>query len=444
MTADTGNSRALRSAILHCPAKATPDDPCIEYIADGVLWIDNGLIKACGPAAQIVPMLPGSVAVEHYPGKLLMPGFLDLHVHYPQFEMMAAYGDQLLDWLNRYTFPTEMRYTDYAYARRQAEGFLDQLIANGTTTALVFATSSVSSVEAFFEAAFARNLRMLSGKVLMDRHAPEPLCDTAESAYADSEALIKRWQAKGRLGYAITPRFAPTSSEAQLEAAGALRKAYPDTYVHTHLAENRNEVAWVAELFPERRSYLDVYDHFGLMDSRSIFAHGIYLNDSDLKRLSQCRATLCHCPSSNLFLGSGLFPLKRALNAGIQVALGTDVGAGTSLSMLRTLGDAYKVQQLLGEQLAPSLGLYLLTLGAARSLGVDRKIGNFEPGKEADLVLIDPLATDELAARVEYNTGPESLLFALSILGDNRCINRVWVMGEPVHPATPSDCPAQL
>ncbi len=425
-------SSAIRCALLHCKEQATAENPEFEYIEDGLIWIHDGLIRAYGSFQDKVSELPEGVSVEHYPDQLLLPGFLDLHVHYPQFEMMAAYGNQLLDWLNDYTFPIEMRYADFHYAKPQADRFISQLLANGTTTALVFATSAMNSVDAFFEAAVAKNLRMISGKVLMDRHAPAGLCDSAESAYEDSETLIKRWQGKGRVGYAVTPRFAPTSTEAQLDAAGALLKAYPDTYLHTHLAENRAEVEWVKTLFPQHSSYLDVYDHSGLVGERSVFAHGIHLDNQDFDRLAKTGATVCHCPSSNLFLGSGLFPLKKAINAGVNLALGSDVGGGTSLSMLSTLGDAYKIQQLQGDRLSPALGLYLLTLGAAKALGLDTKIGNFSIGKEADLVLIDPCGTDELAARAEHNSGPEETLFALSILGNQRCVSRVWVMGEPV------------
>jgi len=425
--------RVIRASIAHFPdSSGSGAEACWQLFEDGILWIEQGRVKALGSADEILPTLPAVVSVEHYPGQILIPGLIDLHVHYPQLEVIAAYGTQLLDWLNRYTFPAELRYKDTAYAKTQAQRFVDQLLAQGTTTALVFATSAKSSVDAFFEAALARNVRMISGKVLMDRHAPEGLCDTAESAYEESAELIERWQGTGRLSYAVTPRFAPTSTRAQLDAAGRLLQEYPESYLHTHLAENRDECQWVAELFPESRSYLDVYERSGLVSDKSVFAHAIHLDQQDHSSLSRARSTLCHCPSSNLFLGSGLFNIRAALDAGVQVGIGTDVGGGTSLSMLSTLGDAYKIQQLAGETLSPELALYLATLGAARALGLEHEIGNFGVGKEADCVLLNPANMPQLEARLEHSMTLSETLFALMILGDERAVSQTWVMGEPV------------
>ena len=424
--------RYIRTSILHFPdSSGSALDANWEYLPDGVLWIVDGRVKRLGSADIMLAQLPQSTVVEHYPDHILIPGLIDMHVHYPQLEMIAAYGTQLLEWLNRYTFPVEQKYADRRYASRQAGAFLDQLLAQGTTTALVFATSAVNSVDAFFEQAQQRNLRMLSGKVLMDRHAPDALCDSPERAYDESAELIERWQGVGRLDYAVTPRFAPTSSDAQLRAAGQLLCDYPQTYLHTHVAENVDECAWVAELYPDSRSYLDAYKQAGLVTDRAVFAHGIHLDAQDHKSLAQAGSTVCHCPSSNLFLGSGLFSINGALDAGVQVGVGTDVGGGTNLSMLSTLGDAYKVQQMAGEGLTPQQALYLATLGAARALQLDRHIGNFEAGKEADCVLLAPDRIPQLKLRLEHPIEIEELIFALIILGDERAVRQTWVMGEP-------------
>ena len=424
--------RCIRATILHFPDHCgSALDAQWAYFPDGILWIVDGRVKQLGSAEVLLEQLPPGTAIEHYPNHILIPGLIDMHVHYPQLEMIAAYGTQLLEWLNRYTFPVELKYAQSDYASRQAGAFLDQLLAQGTTTALVFATSAANSVDAFFEQAQRRNLRMLSGKVLMDRHAPEALCDTPERAYDESAELIERWRGVGRLDYAVTPRFAPTSSEAQLEAAGKLLADYPHTYLHTHLAENVDECVWVADLFPQSRSYLDVYKQSGLVTERAVFAHGIHLDSKDQGCLAEAGSTLCHCPSSNLFLGSGLFSINGALNAGIQVGVGTDVGGGTNLSMLSTLGDAYKVQQMAGEGLTPQQALYLATLGAARALQLDKQIGNFEVGKEADCVLLAPEQIPQLKLRLENPIEIDELIFALMILGDERAVSQTWVMGEP-------------
>lgn len=429
--------RLIRSAIVHFPDRCSDAiDPVWEYFADGLLWIEAGRVKVVGDATSLLNQLPAEIEIEHYPDQLLIPGMIDMHVHYPQLEMIAAYGTQLLDWLTRYTFPVELKYANAEYASRQASAFLDQLLAQGTTTALVFATSSKASVDAFFEQAQMRNLRMISGKVLMDRNAPTDLCDNAASAYDDSAELIERWINRGRLGYAVTPRFAPTSSEEQLKAAGQLLADYPDCYLHTHLAENHAECAWVSELYPQYRSYLDTYEQTGLLTDKSVFAHGIHLDASDHRSLAKAGSTLCHCPSSNLFLGSGLFSIKGAIEAGVQVGIGTDVGGGTSLSMLSALGDAYKVQQMRGENLSPARALYLATLGAARALKLDHLIGNFETGKEADCVLLDPANLPQLQMRLAHPMSIEETLFALMIMGDERAISQTWIMGEAVKPAS--------
>ncbi len=424
-------SWALRCQILSCTSKPVEEEGWF-YHSDGLIWVVDGLIKRVGSYSELKQDLPSDLSIEHKPQHLLIPGFIDTHVHYPQLEMIGAYGTQLLDWLNRYTFPVELKYRDYEYASDQAGRFIDQLLANGTTTALVFATSSANSVDAFFAESLRRNLRMVSGKVLMDRHAPAELCDTAQSAYDDSTALIDKWRGQGRLGYAVTPRFAPTSTETQLEVAGALIKENSDVYLHTHLSENVDEIAWVGELFPDQQGYLDTYDHFGLVTDRSVFAHGIHLDDAELQRLHECGSAVCHCPSSNLFLGSGLFPLKRLQQVGVNVTLGTDVGGGTSLSMLSTQGDAYKIQQMAGNLLKPIEAFYMATLAGAKALGLDDRIGALKEGYEADLVLLDLASTAVIEERMKHSNHIEDVLFALSILGDDRSIAQTYVLGNPV------------
>jgi len=373
------------------------------------------------------------VAVVHYRDALILPGFVDCHVHYPQTEMLAAYGEQLLEWLENYTFPTERAFSDANTSRRVAELFLDELLRNGTTTALAIATVHKASVDAFFVAARTRRMRMICGKVLMDRNAPDDLLDTPETGYHDSKALIERWHGKGRLRYALTPRFAPTSSDAQLTRAGQLLHEHPGIYLHTHLAENRKEVEWVETLFPQCSGYLDVYDHFGLLGRHSIFAHCIHLNDDEFALLHNTGSGIAFCPTSNLFLGSGLFNLSLAENRQVNVGFGTDIGAGTSFSLLQTIGEAYKIQQLRGHQLSPLKSMYMATLGGARTLDLDSVIGNFESGKEADFVVLDYRATPILALRLERCTRLADKLFALAILGDDRAVKATYVLGKEAY-----------
>jgi guanine deaminase len=351
--------------------------------------------------------------------------------------MIAAYGAQLLEWLDKYTFPTEGKFHDKAYAREIASFFLDELLKHGTTTALVFTAVYPQSVDAFFEEASRRHLRMIAGKVLMDRNAPDFLTDTPETAYAESKQLIEKWHKHDRLLYAITPRFAVTSSDEQLRLAGKLLAEFPDVYMHTHLSENVNEVKLVAELFPESEGYLDVYDRAGLVGSKSVFAHGVLLTDAEFNRLSEARSTIAFCPTSNLFLGSGLFNLKKAksVEAPVKVGLGTDVGGGTSFSMLETASEAYKVTQLRGENLSAFQALFLATLGGARALSLEDTLGNFEPGKEADFIVIDPKATPLMARRNPTAIAaslPElaDQAFATIMLGDDRAIHATYIMGE--------------
>ncbi|WP_395505181.1 guanine deaminase [Ectopseudomonas hydrolytica] len=430
----TTNTKAYRAAILHSLADpaAVGVEQSYEYFEDGVLLIENGKVAQVGPAAELLPKLAG-VEITEYRDALITPGFIDTHIHYPQTGMIASYGEQLLDWLNTYTFPTERQFEDKAHASDVAAIFLKELLRNGTTTALVFGTVHPQSVDAFFEQADKLNLRMIAGKVLMDRNAPDYLTDTAESGYAESKALIERWHGKGRLHYAVTPRFAPTSTPEQLELAGKLLGEYPDLYMHTHLSENRKEIEWVKELFPERKGYLDVYDHHKLIGPRAVFAHGVHLCDDECKRLAETGSAVAFCPTSNLFLGSGLFDLNKLEAHGVRVGLGTDVGAGTSFSQLQSLNEAYKIMQLQGKKLDPFKSLYLATLGGANALYLDDKLGNFLPGKDADFLVLDYNATPLMSYRMQQARSLEEHLFALSMLGDDRAVKETFAAGVSVH-----------
>ncbi len=430
----TSPVKAYRAAILHNIA-----DPAVvgveqsyEYFEDGLLVIENGQVAKVGHAADLLPSLKGVEIIE-YRDALITPGFIDTHIHYPQTGMIASYGEQLLDWLNTYTFPTEQQFADKAHAADVAGIFLKELLRNGTTTALVFGTVHKQSVDAIFEAAEQLNLRMIAGKVLMDRNAPDYLTDTPESGYADSKELIERWHGKGRLHYAVTPRFAPTSTPEQLTLAGKLLGEYPDLYMHTHLSENRKEIEWVKALFPERKGYLDVYDHYKLIGPRAVFAHGVHLCDDECQRLAETGSAVAFCPTSNLFLGSGLFDLNKLEQHGVRVGLGTDVGAGTSFSQLQSLNEAYKVMQLQGKKLDPFKSLYLATLGGANALYLDDKLGNFESGKDADFVVLDYNATPLISYRMQQAKTLEEKLFALTMLGDDRAIKETFAAGVSVH-----------
>lgn len=423
-----------RGATLHFldnPAQV-PAREAFEYHEDGALLVDNGRILAAGAYQAICSQVPAGCEMRHLPGRLLVPGFVDTHVHYPQLGMVGACGEQLLPWLERYTFPTEAAFQSMTHARKVADFFLDQCLAHGTTTALVFGTVFPDSVSAFFEAAAQRQLRMIAGKVMMDRNAPTNLLDTAVDSYEDSQRLISRWHGHQRLAYAVTPRFAPTSTPEQLTMARRLLDEHSGLYLHTHLAENRQEVAWIQALFPWSQHYLDVYDHYGLLGSGSIFAHAIHLCENSWQRLAQSGASLAFCPSANLFLGSGLFDYRQALSLNVGVGLGSDIGAGTSLCLLESMKNAYQVCQLQEHCLSPLSAFYLATLGGARALGLDNKIGSFRPGNEADFLVLDPGATPLLDFRIRQAGSLEERLGVMMTLGDDRLIETTVVMGQPV------------
>lgn len=427
--------QAYRAAIAHLlddPARTPAAEAC-AYHPDGLLVVEDGDVAACGAWADLAPTLGDDVELVELPGRLITPGFVDAHVHYPQVDVMAAWGTQLLDWLHTHTFPAEMAFADRAHADAVAQVFLDQLLANGTTSALVFCTVHKVSAEALFEAALARDMRLIGGKVLMDRGAPEGLTDTVETGRAETEALIRAWRGRGRLGYAVTPRFAVTSTDAQLAMAGEVAAANPDVLIHTHMSENPQEIARVGELFPDARDYLDVYARHGLVGPRSVFAHCVHCDDDAMRRLARAGASIAFCPSSNLLLGSGLFNLRQACACGVNVALGTDVGGGGSFSLLDMAGEAYKVGQLRGDNLDPLHGLYLATLAGARALRIDDRVGNFTPGKEADFVVLNLAATPLLARRTARTRSLAETLFVLSILGDERMVERTYLRGRLAH-----------
>jgi len=432
----TNDLQAYRGSLLHFLADPAFRDNAHAWHEDGLLIVAGGKVQAAGDYATLHATLPPGTTVHDYSGKLLMPGFIDTHIHYPQTDMIASPSEGLLPWLETYTFPVERGFEDPVHAAGVAEFFLDELLRCGTTTAMVYCTVHPQSVDAFFTASEARGLRMVAGKVLMDRNCPEFLRDTAESGARDTEALIGRWHNRGRSQYAITPRFAPTSTNEQLHLAGELARAYPDTYIQTHVSENEAECAWVRELFPQSRSYIDVYDSYGMLRPRAMYGHCIWLDETDRRRMAETGAAAAICPTSNLFLGSGLFDFERANRAGMLVSLATDVGGGTSFSMLQTMNEAYKVARLKGSHLPALRMFYLATLGAARAMQLEGTIGNFAPGAEADFIVVDPQGTPLLQRRSSSVASLEELLFALALLGDDRAIAATYSAGRRVHVRT--------
>jgi guanine deaminase len=411
------------------PAEAGPSARrCIE---DGAILVEDGRIAAVGEARDILARAPEGASVDDHSGALVMPGLIDVHIHYPQTQVIASYGAQLLDWLHNFTFVEEQRFVDPEHCARIAEFFLSELFRNGTTTALVYCTVYPQSAEAFFAAAERANARMIAGKAMLDRNAPKGLLDTVETSYDDSKALIERWRGRGRLDYAVTPRFAITSTPAQLEAAGVLLKEFPGVYMQSHVDENTDEIEFVRQLFPEARNYLDVYARAGLLGPRSVFGHCIHMTEAEVAAMAETGSVAAFCPTSNLFLGSGLFDRKRLAGAGVRIGLATDVGGGTSYSMLRTAAEGYKVLQLNGQSWPAAEAFYQMTLGNARALGLDHAIGSIEAGKDADLVVLDSRATPAMAHRMETIDGDlDKELFVLVTLGDDRAVRQTYVAGE--------------
>lgn len=430
----TASARFVRGRIL-----SFRDDPrllgerALELIEDGAVRIEHGEIAEVGEAGAVLAGAPAEARIDDHSGKLVLPGFIDTHIHYPQTRVIGSYGAQLLDWLQKYTFVEEQRFADPLHCEAVARFFLEELFRQGTTTAVVYCTVHPQSVDAFFAESEKRGARMIAGKVMMDRNAPAALTDTAQQGYDETKALIARWRGRGRLDYAISPRFAVTSSEAQLEAAGALVRENPTAYMQTHLSENFAEIAFVKRQFPWAKTYLDVYERYGLIGPRAIFGHCIHLEESEVAALARSESVAAFCPTSNLFLGSGLFDKKRLDDAGVRVALATDVGGGTSYSMLQTANEAYKVLQMNGQSWPATQAFYQMTLGNARALGLQGRIGTIEVGREADLAVLDSRATPAMAHRMESVDGDlAEELFVLMTMGDDRAVSETYVGGVGV------------
>jgi guanine deaminase len=431
--ASEGAPTAIRGAVLSFAGDAFADEvAAVRYESDAIIAMAGGRIVDYGPASEVAARLPAGTMVKRYSDSLISAGFIDAHVHYPQTRVIASYGRQLLDWLNDYTYPAEAAFADAVHARAEARFFLQECLRAGTTSAAVFCSVHPISVDVFFEEALARGMRMIAGKVLMDRNAPDALRDTAQAGYEQSKALLERWHGRARLSYCITPRFAATSTPEQLAFASALWREHPGTYLQSHVAESRSEIAWVRELFPECSGYLDVYDHFGLLGARAIYGHGIWLSEGEFARMHETGSAIAHCPTSNSFLGSGLFRLHDANKPPrpVRVALATDIGGGTRFSMLSTMHEAYKVAQLNGRPFSAQQGFYLATRGSAHALYLDDRIGSIAPGMEADLVVLDLKSTPLIAARMQHCEDLAQALFVQMTLGDERAVRATYVAGN--------------
>lgn len=427
-----GQTLSFRSDPFCCDASEASE--AIEHHIDGAVWIVDGLIKMAGDAEDIINAAP-NVPIHHYGDALIMAGFVDCHAHAPQTAIIASYGEQLLDWLTKYTFPEELRFADAEYARAQADVFLDECLRNGITTSSVYCTVHAQSVDGFFEASSNRGLRMAAGKVLMDRNAPGDLLDTATDGYDDSKALIERWHGKDRNIYAITPRFAPTSTPEQLEAAGVLWGEHPDTLLQTHVSENANEIEWVKRLFPTAPDYMGVYESFGLVGPGSIYGHAIHLTDRERELFRDCGAAIAHCPTSNAFIGSGLFDMQgmRDCDNPATVGLATDVSGGSSFSMFDTMRSAYEIAQLRGYSLHPAKAYYLATLGSATAMQLGDKVGNLAAGYEADITVLDLSSRPLIQQRMNRANDITDVLFIQMILADDRAILATYADGKIVY-----------
>ncbi|MBX5228132.1 guanine deaminase [Rhizobium sp. NLR9b] len=426
-------STLLRGRLLsfHRAPLSLADSQSHLYEEDGGLLIEDGLIAAVGPYAEIkAKAAEGTAEIDHRP-HLILPGFIDMHLHFPQMQVIASYAANLLEWLNTYTFPEECRFVESTHAERIATHFYDELIRHGTTTAVAYCSVHKTSADAFFAEAMKRNMRMVGGKVMMDRNAPQGLLDTPEMGYDETRQVIADWHGKGRNHVAITPRFAITSTPAQMEATAALAREFPDLHIQTHLSENHDEIKFTCELYPEAIDYTDIYARYGLLGPKSLFGHAIHLSEREADVMSEAGAVAVHCPTSNLFLGSGLFPLKALARREkpVRIGVATDIGGGSSYSMLKTMDEAYKIQQLLGERLNPLESYYLMTRGNAEALSLAGRIGTLDPGTEADLVVLDAAATPAMALKMEtVKTLPEEL-FLLQTMGDDRAIAETYVSG---------------
>ena len=429
---------AIRSAML--TFKKDPFfhemDECLVYESDAVIVMEGGKITQVGRAQDILPSLDG-VEIKHYTDSIIIPGFIDSHVHYPQTEIIGAYGEQLLDWLNNYTFIAEQGFKNKEHASEVAKVFLKEQFRNGVTSSTVYCTVFPQSVDAIFEEAEKYDMRIMAGKVCMDRNAPEALLDTPQRAYDESSALIKKWHNKGRAEYVITPRFVPTSTPEQMEMMQALAVENPDMLIQSHVSENVNEVAWVKDLCPKAKDYTDAYAQYGLVRPRAIYGHGIHLTDRELSVFSETGAAVAHCPTSNFFLGSGCLNVKklRDKNRPVHVGLATDLGAGTSFSMLQTMNEAYKAAQMNGTPYTSLHSFYLASRGTAEALGLQDKIGTIAVGMEADLTVLNLKSTPIIGYRMKYAKDLEEALFIQMTLGDDRAIAATYVAGKEVYRA---------
>lgn len=428
----TMTDRLLRGRLLtfHRAPADQNDTDAFTYHEDGAILVREGMIAASGTFDAVAPTAPCADIVDHRP-HLMTAGFIDAHIHFPQAQIVASWGAQLLDWLNGYVFPEEARFGDESHAQAIATRFFDVLTEHGTTTAAAFCSVHAASADAYFAEAERRNMRMIGGKVMMDRNAPDTLRDTPQSGYDDTKALIERWHGRGRAGYAISPRFAITSSPQQLEMAGALATEHPDCHIQTHLSENREEIAFAASLYPEASDYLNIYERYGLLGGKMLLGHCIHLEEREVQCLAETGAHPVFCPTSNLFLGSGCFDHARLDKAGIQSAIATDIGAGTSYSMLQTLNEGYKVLQLQSQSLHAMRGFHWMTRGNAEVLGLADRIGTLDEGTEADIVVLDARATPAMALRMDRVETLAEELFVLLVMGDDRAVAQTYIAGEP-------------
>ena len=408
------------------------DSQSYRYIDDGAVLVENGRIARLGDYAEISAEAGSGVKVADHRPHLILPGFIDTHIHYPQTQVIASYAANLLEWLNTYTFVAEQKFADEQHAEFIAERFLDELIRHGTTTAVAYCSVHPQSVDAYFRASQHRNMRMLGGKVMMDRNAPPALCDTAQSGYDDSKQLIERWHGKDRLDYVITPRFAITSTPEQLEASQALAREHPECFIQTHLSENHDEIAFTKSLYPDAPDYLGIYEHYGLLGQKTLLGHSIHLEEREIGVMAETGSVAVFCPTSNLFLGSGLFDRDRLKASGVRMAVATDVGGGTSFSMLRTMDEGYKILQLREQRLNPFQSFYMMTLGNARALSMEDKIGTLDEGTEADIVVLNSAATSSMRLRMAAGASLEQELFLLQTVGDDRTIVETYVAGKPL------------
>lgn len=412
--------------------QALDDKASYRYIEDGAVLIEDGRIIRLGDYDSVKATAGEDVKIADHRPHLILPGFIDTHIHYPQSQVVASYAANLLEWLNTYTFVAEQKFADEQHAEFIAERFLDELLRHGTTTAVAYCSVHPQSADAYFRASQARNMRMLGGKVMMDRNAPPALCDTAQSGYDDSKALIARWHGKDRLDYVITPRFAITSTPEQMEASQTLAREHPECYIQTHLSENHDEIAFTKSLYPDAPDYLGIYEHYGLLGDKTLLGHSIHLEAREVDVMAETGSVAVFCPTSNLFLGSGLFDRDRLKAKGVRMAVATDIGGGTSFSMLRTLDEGYKVLQLRGQRLNPFQSFYSMTLGNARALSMEDKIGTLEEGTEADIVVLDSSATSPMRLRMAAGATLEQELFLLQTMGDDRAVVETYVAGKSV------------